>query len=901
VALDRGTLLGHYEITALIGRGGMGEVYKARDTRLGRFVAIKVINPELADRADAQRRFEEECRVTATLDHPRICAVHDVGRAGSLLYLVMEFLEGQSLHAKLAHGPLARSEVLGYAIEIADAVDYAHRRGVIHRDLKPANVFITPSGVKVLDFGLAKLRQADMLPTSDVAGEVTAPARTTDVFVSGTPYYLPPERLDGMPADQRSDVYGFGAILYEMAARRRPFEGSSSATVIAAILTTDPPPVPPDSTASDVEWIVRRCLCKNPEDRWQSLGDVSATLKWTARASGGLTASSGAATRQARAPRLVAAGLLIPAVLAVAFLVRPRRAESVKLPVAASVLPPPGGAFTGTQSSVDAAQLALSPDGRQLAFVASGASGVSQIWVRPIDAIDATALPGTEGATWPFWSPDGNTLGFFAAGQLQRIDRRGGPAQVLAPAPSGRGGTWNADDVILFAPETNGPLKRVKVEAAGSTSVDDIPLAMAAGDLDHRWPQFLPDGRHFLFFVRNGDPKTEGIYLAALDSSERTLLVNSTSSGQYAPPGRLLYVVEGTLLSRKLDLGRRRLIGEPTVIATRVGTSSNFSAAVSVSTDGTIAYGSRAAADALTWFDRNGNKLDTAANSARYVDFRISPDGRRVAISAVDPHTDRPDVNILDLARPTLTRVTTSNETDASPVWAPDGTRLVFRSNRRGTQDLYISPSAYGGGDRLFFESSSAKYPTDWSRSGLVVYQTNNANNEGRTGWDIFAVPVGHPTDTFPLTNTRFNEAQGQVSPDERWLAYTSDESGVPEVYVGPLAGPGEKPSELHGRMVSTHAAADAGWRGASDPRWRADGRELFYVTADGTLMAVPLSLRGGVLDFGAARRLFEIGASPIAPPYMSEYDAIPDGSRFLVRVRSRALPLTVLLNWPAN
>jgi Tol biopolymer transport system component len=894
VALDRGTLLGHYEITALIGRGGMGEVYKAMDTRLGRFVAIKIINPELADRADAQRRFEEECRVTARLDHPRICAVHDVGRAGSLLYLVMEYLEGQSLHARLAHGPLPRAEVLGYAIEIADAVDFAHRHGIIHRDLKPANVFITRSGVKVLDFGLAKLRQADMQGTSDMAGELTAPARTSELFVSGTPYYLPPERLDGKPADQRSDVYGFGAILYEMVARRRPFEGSSSATVIAAILTTDPPPLPPDSTTSDVDWIVRRCLCKNPEDRWQSLGDVSATLKWTARASSGLAGASAPPTRKARAPLLVAAGLLIPAVLAVAFLARPRSAAPVSIPVAASVLPPVGGAFTGTQSSVDAAQLALSPDGRQLAFVASGASGVSQIWIRPIDAVDASPLPGTEGATWPFWSPDGNTLGFFAAGQLKRIDRRGGPAQVLAPASSGRGGTWSADGFILFAPKTNGPLKRVRAQGG---SVDDIALTMAPGDRDHRWPRFLPDGRHFLFFIRHADPKNEGIYLGALDSSERTLLVNSTSSGEYASPERLLYVVEGTLLSRKLDVAGRRLIGEPTVIATRVGTSSNFSAAVSVATNGTIAYGSRAAADALTWFDRNGNKLDTAANSARYVDFRISPTGQQVAISAVDPQTDRPDVNVLDLARPTLTRVTTSNETDASPVWAPDGTRLAFRSNRLGTQDLYTSPS-YGGGDRLFLETKSAKYPTDWSRSGLLIYQTIN---EGRTDWDIFAAPAEHPTDTFPLTNTRFNEAQGQISPDERWLAYISDESGVPEVYVAPLTRPGDKPSTQHARMVSTHGAADAGWRGANDPRWRADGRELFYVTADGTLMAVPLSLRNGDLDFGTARRLFEIGSSPIAPPYISEYDAMPDGSKFLVRVRSRALPLTVLLNWPTS
>ncbi len=344
----------------------MGEVYKARDTRLGRFVAIKVIVPGLADRADAQRRFEEECRLTANLDHPRICAVHDVGRSERLLYLVMEFLEGQSLADRIGHGPLARSEVLGYAIEIADAVDYAHRHGVIHRDLKPANVFITSSGIKVLDFGLAKLRQPDALPTSDVAAELTAPDPSGHGTVAGTPYYLSPERLEGHPADMRSDVFGFGTILYEMTAGRRAFQAPSQAAVIAAILSSDPPPLPPGSPAMDVEWIIRRCLCRNPEDRWQSLGDVAATLKWTARGSGAIPESPPADHRRTRAPMLLAAGLLIPGCRARWRSSRdPGATDPVNFPVAVSVLPPPGGAFTGTQSSVDAAQLAISPDGRR--------------------------------------------------------------------------------------------------------------------------------------------------------------------------------------------------------------------------------------------------------------------------------------------------------------------------------------------------------------------------------------------------------------------------------------------------------------------------------------------------------------------------------------------------------
>jgi Tol biopolymer transport system component len=894
VTLERGTVLGHYEISTLVGRGGMGEVYKARDTRLGRFVAVKVITGGLADRADVRRRFEQECRVTATLDHPRICAVHDVGHENGVLYLVMEFLEGESLADKTARGALTRADVLGYAIEIADAVHYAHRHGVIHRDLKPANVFITPSGVKVLDFGLAKLRQVDTPLPPDMAQGRTGPARTVEGSVLGTAHYLPPERLEGKPADHRSDVFGFGTIVYEMAAGRRAFDAATPAALIAAILTTDPAPLPPGSGVADLDWVVRRCLARNPDDRWQSLADVEATLKWMARSSGPLPAGASGAVRRFRAPVAVLACLAALVLAAAAFrLARPRSVSPVNAPVAFAILPPAGGSFTGTQSSVESAQLAVSPDGREVAFVASGANGVSQIWIRPLDGIAAMPLPGTEGATCPFWSPDSRTLGFFANEQLKRIERRGGPARVLAQASNGRGGTWNADGVILFAPRTNETLRRVAAD--GSGPVEETPLRMQRGDIDHRWPQFLPDGRHFVWFVRTSDPATQGIYLGALDSGERAMLVRSTSSGQYAPQARLLYVVDGTLLAVRLDVAARRVVGEPSPLATHVGASSSFYAAVSVSPAGVVAYGGRAAAsEELVWIDRQGNRLETAATNSRYVDFRISPDARLVAMSVVDPQTDRPDVSVLDLARPTLTRLTTSPATDASPVWAPDGSRLVFRSNREAAQDLYTRPSSAAGADALFLKSPSAKYPTDWSRSGLIVYHTKS----DRAGWDIHSAPWSKPAAAGWIVQTEFNEAQGRVSPDERWLAYMSDESGLPEVYVQSLQKPGQGAGQKD--IVSTHGAADADWHGAADPRWRADGREIFYVTADGVLTAVPLIRGGASLKFGPAQRLFDIGDAPIAPPYTSEYDAAPDGSRFLVRVRredARTLPLTVLVN----
>jgi eukaryotic-like serine/threonine-protein kinase len=890
MAFEPGAILGHYEIIHLVGRGGMGEVYKARDTRLGRLVAIKTITEALANRSDVQRRFEQECRVAATLDHPRICAVHDVGRQGRVLYLVMEFLEGESLARKTARGPLARADALGYAIEIADAVHYAHRCGVIHRDLKPANVFITPAGVKVLDFGLAKLRHMDTPPTPEMAEGGTAPARTIEGSVFGTAHYLPPERLEGKPADERSDVFGFGTIVYEMASGRRAFDAPTPAALIAAILTTAPPPLPPASGMADLDWIVRRSLARNPDDRWQSLADVETVLKWIARSSPA-SARLSEGSRWTRAPQALMACLVAVAVAAAAFLIARPRPVPGAAPVAFTVRPPSGGTFTPTESSVESAQLAISPDGRELAYVAAGANGISQIWIRAIGAVEAHPMGGTEGATYPFWSPDGRALGFFSGDELKRIERRGGPARALARAPNGRGGTWNAEGVILFAPNSNGVLRRISADGTGGA--DLTTLLADRAETSHRWPQFLQDGRHFVWFVRSSDPAREGVYLGSLDAPGGTMIVRSTSSAQCAS-GRLLYVVEGTLLAANLDVGGRRLTGEPVPVASHVGTSSNFYAAVSVSVSaaGVLAYAERAAApEQLVWIDRQGRRLGNAATHSRYVDFRISPDSRYVAIAAVDPQTDKPDISVLDLERGAPIRLTTSAATDASPVWAPDGSRLMFRSNRENVHDLYTRPSSGAGSDSLFLRSGSAKAPTDWSRSGLVVYQSH----EDQTRWDIYVAPWSHPGEARAVVHDRFNEVQGQLSPDERWLAYTSDESGLPEVYLQSLGNPALK------QPVSTHGAADPTWLGAGDPRWRADGRELFYVTNDGSLMAMSLLGAGDGLKRGPVQRLFTLAHAPIAPPYTSAYDPAPDGNRFLVRIRgddARTLPLTVLVNW---
>ncbi|MDQ3347638.1 MAG: serine/threonine-protein kinase [Acidobacteriota bacterium] len=884
MALEEGAVLGHYEILALVGKGGMGEVYKARDTRLGRSVAIKVIDPALADRADVQRRFEQEGRLTATLDHPRICAVHDVGQQDGILYLVMEFLDGESLAMKTARGPLPRSEVLGYAIEIASAVHHAHRRGVIHRDLKPGNVFITPTGVKVLDFGLAKLRHADGPPIFEDAGEHTPPPRTVEGSVLGTPHYLPPERLEGKLADQRSDTFAFGEILYEMAAGRRAFDAPSSAALIAAILTTDPPPLPPEAGAADLEWVVRRCLAKNPDDRWQSMGDVEAVLKWIAKTSNRGIARSIDAAPKSRLPLWVLLGCLLMLAIGAAEIVR-RRNDGPRPALVALTMPPPaGGSFISTQGSVESPQLAMSPDGREIAFIAAGPDSEPQIWIRAINETAPRPLAGTEGATYPFWSPNGEALAFFVGGSLKRIDRRGGPARILAAAPNGRGGTW-MNGVIIFAPNTRAALARVRDDG---TDAADLTTLHDAGELGHRFPQFLPDGRHFIWFLRSTEPAKEGIYLGSLDSPERTLLVASGSSAQYTDPGRLLYILQGTLLAANLDLTSRRLTGDPVQVANDVATSSNFYSAFSAA-GGVLAYGQRdPASDELVWVDKKGTRLGAAAARSRYVDFRISPDGRHVAVSAIDPKTDNTDINRLDLERMTELKLTASSKTDASPVWEPGGARLIFRSNRAGVHDLYTRPSSGAGADASFLKSPTGKYPTDWTRTGSILYHTNVEGS-----WGIFQAPAGKPGESRELLQEPgYNEVQGQVSPDERWIAYTSDESGRPEVYVQSL------PNRASKLTVSRRGAPTAEWHGASDPRWRRDGRELFYVTATGEVMGVPIAVVNGTIDPGRPQHLFTIASAAIEQPYTSVYDVKPDGSRFLVRMQRGMLPISVLVNW---
>jgi eukaryotic-like serine/threonine-protein kinase len=885
MALTPGARLGPYTIRALVGSGGMGEVYCAHDPRLRRDVALKVIASALGTDAEMRRRFDEEARLAASLDHPRICAVYDIGHEAGVDFLVMELLEGETLATRLARGPIPMPDLVGYAIEIASALAYAHARRVVHRDIKPGNIFLTAAGVKVVDFGLAKLRQLEQRPSQDVAGLNTRKLPVNERgAVHGTPEYMPPERLEGQEEDHRGDIFAFGVVLYEMATARRAFEGATPAALISAILSAEPPPMVDHGTAtSDVEWLVRRCLKKNPDARWQSMCDVEGVLKWMASPARPRD-EAGASRRRLHAVRYLAAGagsaaLLLALVSALALRARGGPGEPAPA-VAVTVPPPENGRFTLTDASSKSAQLAVSPDGRMLAFVASGADRVSQIWIRPIDSAIARPLSGTANATYPFWAPNSRSLGFFADRQLRRIDLDGGPARVLADAPNGRGGTWNGDNVILFAPLSAGALSRVNADGTGVAE----QTSLASGDVSHRWPQFLRDGRHFLYFARNPQQGTDGVYLASLDARGATLLVRSSFAGIYAPPDHVLYVADGTLMARTLDVAHGRLTGEPVPVIPDVGGSSNFYGGFSASANGVLAYARNASAAELAWIDRGGRTLGVAAARAGYVDFQLSRNGRYVAVGQVEPHTDHPDIHVLDLQRGNNSRITSTRETDASPVWSPDATRLVFRSNRARVHDLYVVAPNSPGTDELLLRTDAAKYPTDWSTDGgLVVYHTDTHPRN----WDIWAAPVDRRSKPIPLVHTRDDEVQGHLSRDGRWLAYTWFTSAdKPEVYAKALGGDG------------SHVEISV--NGGSDPHWSADGRQLFYVALDGMLMAVAVHATGE-LNPGKPTPLFRIPGMRVAPPYASRYDVDPTGQRFLVLMPlddPQTLPLNVLVNW---
>jgi Tol biopolymer transport system component len=897
MSLTPGTRLGPYEILSPLGAGGMGEVYRAKDLRLDRTVAIKVLPAHVADSPDARQRFEREAKAVSALNHPNVCTLHDVGWQDGVIFLVLELLEGQTLEDRLAKGPLPPDQVLRHGIEIAAGLESAHRRGIIHRDLKPANVMLTRSGVKLLDFGLAKQGpdggEAVILGTE--TGFTASPTATgqksltAEGAILGTMQYMAPEQLEGKPADARTDVFALGLLLYEMATGRRAFEARSQASLIAAILTSAPRPIStyePLAPAS-LDRVVMTCLAKDPDDRRQTAHDVGIDLKWIAEEGsrpGQAPAAQPSSPIRIGRREQIAWGATAIAVIGLAAAVPmalvPRRPAPAGRPVRFTLSAP--------EKTTLAPDLALSPDGRQLVYVA-GLEGRENLWIRPLDALKARLLPETEGVYAPFWSPDNRSVGFFARGRLKRIDIPTGAVQVLADATEGRGGTWNSQGEILFTPDVTSPLMRVP--AAGGTATPVTTLDIAQHEINHRWPRFLPDGRHFLYMARSLGVQ-ESIRIGSLDSQDRRTILKAQSGAVYVPSGHLLFVRDRTLFAQGFDAEGLRLTGEPAIVATgvlQIGEAGPTGyPAFSASSSGLLVYreGGGGVND-LAWFDRRGARLGQIGTAADFSDPALSPDGRQVALARETSDGGTSDIYLVDVARGALSRFTYRPQAEAIPVWSPDGTQIVFASNDAGYLDLFRKPASGEGDEEPILKTAGHKFPDDWSPDGrFVVYEVSDPE----TRFDLWLLPMTGEPKPRVFLKTRFNEGHARVSPDGRWIAYTSDESGRREIYVQAFPDKGGK------RQISS--------AGGDQPAWRRDGGEIFYLAPDGTILSAAVR-KGGTFEVDPPKALFRspnLGAS-VTKGYRNNYIVTPDGQRFLisVTVEGGSTPITAVLGWTAD
>jgi Tol biopolymer transport system component len=887
-ALSAGDRLGVYELGSPLGAGGMGEVYRAKDTKLGRDVALKILPASFTNDPERVARFRREAQVLASLNHPHIAQIHGLEESNGTQFLVLELVDGESLDKRIARGPIRVDEALGIAKQIAEALEAAHEKGIIHRDLKPANVALTNDGqVKVLDFGLAKaVEGASASGDLSMSPTITSPAMMTGVgVILGTAAYMSPEQAKGRPADKRSDIWAFGCVLYEMLTGRPPFAGEDTSEVLARIIERDPDfQALPPRTPQAILRLLRRTLEKDRKRRLADVSDARIEIDDALAATPPETIAAIAPGARVRKGILWALGAT--AVLAIGALAIPatlyfRRAVPEPMVTRFDVVTPP---------TTDAFSFALSPDGRQLVFVANGDNG-SQLWLRPLDQIKAQPLAGTAGASYPFWAPDGRVVGFFADFKLKRVDITGAGLQMLADAASARGGTWNADGVIVFAPAVAAPLLRVP--ASGGTVAPVTRLV--AGQGSHRWPQFLPDGRRFLFLMATGQPEAQGVYVGSLDGREPTRVMPAATAATYAPPGYLLLVSQGVLAAYPFDAARATVEIEPIRVDQPVGADDGaFHSAFSVSAQGVLAHRSGAAARRqLVWVDRTGKVLGTVGQPDENAlgNPALAPDGHRVAVTRVAQ--GNADVWLMDLGLGVPSRFTFDPTIDSAPIWSPDGSQVIFRSTRNGTYDLFEKPTTGTADEHPLLETPQAKSPLDWSPDGrFLLYSVLDP----KTGSDLWALPLTGERKPFAVLQSSFDEIEGQFSPNGQWLAYASNESGRYEVYVRPFPEAGEK------RQVSA--------AGGTQPRWRRDGHELFYVAPDGRLMAVPISPARGTqaLEARSPVPLFQTrlasGANLATAGFQArpQYDVARDG-RFLMLINSNdALmsPITIVQNWQA-
>ncbi len=880
--LSSGEQLGHYKILSMIGKGGMGEVYLGTDTRLGRSVAIKVSSREFND------RFEREAHAISTLNHPNICTLHDVGPN----YLVMEYIEGETLLKIIERGPLPLDKALTYAVQIVDALAAAHAKGVIHRDLKPGNIIITKNGAKVLDFGLAKL-SAEKINSESAANiqTVTEPI-TRAGAVLGTLYYMSPEQVEGKEADERSDIFSFGVVLYEMITGQRPFTGDTQAAVLAALLKDQAPPMSQRQPAVPraLERVVRKCLEKKPDDRWHSARDLKPTLELIDLDAPPHSMSSASTSvpipvqtpsqRKWLWPALAGALLVILAAGAAVLWLKPSApARATRFEV---TLP------EGVQFSQ---YVSVSPDGHKLVFNATGDK--AGLWIRDLDTLQWRQLAGTEGSSSPFWSPDSRFLGFSVANELKKIEVAGGPPQTLSKSPSAVGtGAWSKDNVILFGGKPNGPLRRVS--AAGGIPTDVTVIDSKRGETYHLIPTFLPDGKHFVYTI-SGSPEVSGVYVGSLDvkpaeqSKER--LVTTTLGAPYAD-GNIFFLREGTLMAQPFDAGKLQLRGEPVPIAEHVGAelSAGYFA---VSPTGVLAYRTGASATIglqHTWFDRAGKATGTFGEPNNDFGVSLSPDGTHAAERDAAGQT-RGDIWLLDFARGVRTRLTFRQSLGSYPVWSPDGSRIAFSAGDSPNTIYEKSASGAGEEKELLKKPGEVILPTSWSHDGrfLLYY----AANVPKTGSDLWVLPLEGDRKAAPLLTTDFNEGLGDFSPDGRWVAYVSNESGRNEIYVRPFVASGPSDPSL----------GDGKWQlskdGGTNPKWRADGKEIIF-NFGLAILSVDVNGSGAGFQMGTPQQLFRAPAN-------NGWDVTGDGKRFMMIVppnqgmQTSPTPITVVLNWQAD
>jgi serine/threonine protein kinase len=887
MTIAAGTKLGRYEIRSQLGAGGMGEVYLARDLEIGRDVAVKVLPSTFSSDQDRLKRFQQEACAAGALNHPNILSIYDVGKHDGSPYVVSELLEGETLRKRISDTQLAQRRVMDYALQLANGLAAAHEKGIIHRDLKPDNVFITNDGrVKILDFGLAKLTQLD-----GNRSQTEIPTRRVDTdpgIVMGTLGYMSPEQLKGRTVDQRSDIFSFGAILYEMLSGRRAFHGESAAETMSAILREDPPELSNTNknVSPGVERLVNRCLEKNPEARFHSASDLAFALEalTAAGANSGQTTTMPAlaprrmARRELLLASIAALAVLAAIVLAVALILSYSRRMPNDLRAVRLFINPPEKTSFGS--------FAISPDGLRLVFVATDSSGKNLLWVRALESTDARPLSGTDEAVDPFWSPDSRFIGFFAGGKMKRIDATGGPVRTLCIAAVPRGASWNRDGVIIFAPTPNDPLYRIPAEGGEPTLL--TKLEPSRQEASHRWPYFLPDGHHFLYSVLGG-PQGQGIYVSSMDAKEsRRLLDVRDTVVAYAEPGYLLYRREASLLAQAFDFKKLELTGHSFPVAEQVGfEASTFQTYFSVSQTGVLAYSSgNYGLTQLTWVDRSGKELGAIGQPrSYYIRPWVSPDGKRMAVDGPDTQGNR-DIWLIDLVTGDPTRFTFDPSTELFPVWSWDGSRIVFASDREGPRHLYVKNASGAGKEELLLKSEANKIPMDWSPDGrFILYVVNDPN----TKIDLWLLPLLEDQKPFPFLQTAASERLARFSPDGRWIAYVSDESGSNEIYVRTFPDSGGK------WQISTN--------GGYHLAWAHSGKELFYVSTDKKMMAVDVKGEGTTFQRGTPHALFDRRIPSFNTP-LAQFAVSTDDQKFILAnpvAENTSVAITVVLNWTAD